>query len=128
MPCSWLWLHPSGCLPPRVHPAGATHERPVVGQGRDVGLSHSCQLGERRWDRVLGAWSPRLRLPQVLVRFLFSVSKGYRRITYHNWRHGFNVAQTMFTLLMVRGCGGGGERAHPFIRVVKTLPLPRAAP
>nr|XP_008541513.1 PREDICTED: rod cGMP-specific 3',5'-cyclic phosphodiesterase subunit beta isoform X4 [Equus przewalskii] len=36
----------------------------------------------------------------VLVRFLFSVSKGYRRITYHNWRHGFNVAQTMFTLLM----------------------------
>lgn len=41
-------------------------------------------------------------LSQVLVRFLFSVSKGYRRITYHNWRHGFNVAQTMFTLLMVR--------------------------
>lgn len=36
------------------------------------------------------------------MRFLFSVSKGYRRITYHNWRHGFNVAQTMFTLLMVR--------------------------
>uniref|UniRef100_A0AAX7V5U9 Phosphodiesterase n=1 Tax=Astatotilapia calliptera TaxID=8154 RepID=A0AAX7V5U9_ASTCA len=25
--------------------------------------------------------------------------KGYRRITYHNWRHGFNVGQTMFTLL-----------------------------
>ncbi|CAJ0927775.1 unnamed protein product [Ranitomeya imitator] len=36
----------------------------------------------------------------VLVRFLFSVSKGYRKITYHNWRHGFNVGQTMFTLLM----------------------------
>ena len=49
----------------------------------------------------------RLCLPQVLVRFLFSVSKGYRRITYHNWRHGFNVAQTMFTLLMVRGRGRG---------------------
>lgn len=57
------------------------------------------------------------------MRFLFSVSKGYRRITYHNWRHGFNVAQTMFTLLTVRGrlagalqggaptpgAGGGGE-------------------
>lgn len=43
-------------------------------------------------------------LPQVLVRFLYSVSKAYRRITYHNWRHGFNVAQTMFTLLMV--CDG----------------------
>uniref|UniRef100_A0A8C9JU01 Phosphodiesterase n=1 Tax=Panthera tigris altaica TaxID=74533 RepID=A0A8C9JU01_PANTA len=43
----------------------------------------------------------KFQIPQeVLVRFLFSVSKGYRRITYHNWRHGFNVAQTMFTLLM----------------------------
>lgn len=38
---------------------------------------------------------------QVLVRFLFSISKGYRKITYHNWRHGFNVGQTMFTLLTV---------------------------
>lgn len=39
--------------------------------------------------------------PQVLVRFMYSVSKGYRKITYHNWRHGFNVGQTMFTLLTV---------------------------
>lgn len=39
---------------------------------------------------------------QALVRFMYSLSKGYRRITYHNWRHGFNVGQTMFTLLMVR--------------------------
>ncbi|KAF7654578.1 hypothetical protein LDENG_00067730, partial [Lucifuga dentata] len=37
---------------------------------------------------------------EVLVRFMYSVSKGYRCITYHNWRHGFNVGQTMFTLLM----------------------------
>ncbi|XP_034267176.1 rod cGMP-specific 3',5'-cyclic phosphodiesterase subunit beta [Pantherophis guttatus] len=43
----------------------------------------------------------KFQIPQeVLVRFVFSVSKGYRKITYHNWRHGFNVAQTMFTLLM----------------------------
>uniref|UniRef100_A0A8D2D025 Phosphodiesterase n=1 Tax=Sciurus vulgaris TaxID=55149 RepID=A0A8D2D025_SCIVU len=43
----------------------------------------------------------KFQIPQeVLVRFLFSVSKAYRRVTYHNWRHGFNVAQTMFTLLM----------------------------
>ncbi|KAJ7335288.1 hypothetical protein JRQ81_013229 [Phrynocephalus forsythii] len=42
----------------------------------------------------------KFQIPQeVLVRFIYSVSKGYRRITYHNWRHGFNVAQTMFTLL-----------------------------
>uniref|UniRef100_A0A8C4GJQ5 Phosphodiesterase n=1 Tax=Dicentrarchus labrax TaxID=13489 RepID=A0A8C4GJQ5_DICLA len=37
---------------------------------------------------------------EVLVRFMYSLSKGYRCITYHNWRHGFNVGQTMFTLLM----------------------------
>ncbi|XP_048399564.1 rod cGMP-specific 3',5'-cyclic phosphodiesterase subunit beta-like [Stegostoma tigrinum] len=37
---------------------------------------------------------------EVLVRFIYSLSKGYRKITYHNWRHGFNVGQTMFTLLM----------------------------
>ena len=39
---------------------------------------------------------------QALVRFMYSLSKGYRRITYHNWRHGFNVGQTMFSLLVVR--------------------------
>ena len=32
---------------------------------------------------------------------MYSVNKGYRKITYHNWRHGFNVGQTMFTLLTV---------------------------
>ncbi|KAM3866941.1 rod cGMP-specific 3',5'-cyclic phosphodiesterase subunit alpha [Diretmus argenteus] len=37
---------------------------------------------------------------EALVRFIYSLSKGYRRITYHNWRHGFNVGQTMFSLLM----------------------------
>uniref|UniRef100_A0A4W3JX45 Phosphodiesterase n=1 Tax=Callorhinchus milii TaxID=7868 RepID=A0A4W3JX45_CALMI len=36
---------------------------------------------------------------EVLVRFMYSLSKGYRKITYHNWRHGFNVGHTMFTLL-----------------------------
>lgn len=38
---------------------------------------------------------------QVLTRWMYTVRKGYRSITYHNWRHGFNVGQTMFTLLMV---------------------------
>ena len=42
---------------------------------------------------------------QALVRFMYSLSKGYRRITYHNWRHGFNVGQTMFSLLVVREQG-----------------------
>uniref|UniRef100_A0A4W6CHB8 Phosphodiesterase n=1 Tax=Lates calcarifer TaxID=8187 RepID=A0A4W6CHB8_LATCA len=37
---------------------------------------------------------------KVVDKFVYSLSKGYRKITYHNWRHGFNVGQTMFTLLM----------------------------
>uniref|UniRef100_A0A4X1UUQ2 Phosphodiesterase n=1 Tax=Sus scrofa TaxID=9823 RepID=A0A4X1UUQ2_PIG len=37
---------------------------------------------------------------QVLIRWMYTVRKGYRAVTYHNWRHGFNVGQTMFTLLM----------------------------
>ncbi|XP_053311720.1 rod cGMP-specific 3',5'-cyclic phosphodiesterase subunit beta-like [Spea bombifrons] len=38
--------------------------------------------------------------PEALIRFMYAMKKGYRKVTYHNWRHGFNVAQTMFTLLM----------------------------
>uniref|UniRef100_A0A8C6XTX8 Phosphodiesterase n=1 Tax=Naja naja TaxID=35670 RepID=A0A8C6XTX8_NAJNA len=38
--------------------------------------------------------------PEVLTRWMYTVRKGYRDITYHNWRHGFNVGQTMFALLM----------------------------
>ncbi|XP_061490339.1 cone cGMP-specific 3',5'-cyclic phosphodiesterase subunit alpha' [Rhineura floridana] len=37
---------------------------------------------------------------EVLTRWMYTVRKGYHDITYHNWRHGFNVGQTMFTLLM----------------------------
>ncbi|XP_077113178.1 cone cGMP-specific 3',5'-cyclic phosphodiesterase subunit alpha' [Ranitomeya variabilis] len=37
---------------------------------------------------------------EVLTKWMYTVRKGYRDITYHNWRHGFNVGQTMFTLLM----------------------------
>ncbi|KAJ8789317.1 hypothetical protein J1605_021844 [Eschrichtius robustus] len=37
---------------------------------------------------------------EVLSRWMYTVRKGYRAVTYHNWRHGFNVGQTMFTLLM----------------------------
>lgn len=32
---------------------------------------------------------------------MYTVRKGYRSITYHNWRHGFNVGHTMFCLLQV---------------------------
>ncbi|XP_077284097.1 dual 3',5'-cyclic-AMP and -GMP phosphodiesterase 11-like isoform X3 [Arctopsyche grandis] len=37
----------------------------------------------------------------VLCRWLLSVKKNYRNVTYHNWRHAFNVAQMMFSILTV---------------------------
>ncbi|CAL8085243.1 unnamed protein product [Calicophoron daubneyi] len=33
-------------------------------------------------------------------RWLLSVKKNYRQVTYHNWRHAFNVSQTMFAMIM----------------------------
>uniref|UniRef100_A0AAQ5ZDE6 Phosphodiesterase n=1 Tax=Amphiprion ocellaris TaxID=80972 RepID=A0AAQ5ZDE6_AMPOC len=36
----------------------------------------------------------------ILTRWMYTVRRGYRDITYHNWRHGFNVGQTMFALLL----------------------------
>ena len=42
-----------------------------------------------------------VHLPQVLCRWLLSVKKNYRPVIYHNWRHAFNVAQCMFTMITV---------------------------
>ncbi|NP_001029121.1 sperm phosphodiesterase 5 [Strongylocentrotus purpuratus] len=36
----------------------------------------------------------------VLCRWTLSVRKNYRPVIYHNWRHAFNVAQTMFSIVM----------------------------
>ncbi|XP_022186791.2 dual 3',5'-cyclic-AMP and -GMP phosphodiesterase 11 isoform X3 [Nilaparvata lugens] len=36
---------------------------------------------------------------EVLCRWLLSVRKNYRNVTYHNWRHAFNVAQMMFSII-----------------------------
>lgn len=38
---------------------------------------------------------------QILCRWILSVKKNYRNVTYHNWRHALNVAQTMFAMLTV---------------------------
>ncbi|XP_023335446.1 cGMP-specific 3',5'-cyclic phosphodiesterase, partial [Eurytemora carolleeae] len=40
-----------------------------------------------------------IQLFQVLCRWALSVKKNYRPVKYHNWRHGLNVCQTMFTML-----------------------------
>lgn len=40
---------------------------------------------------------------RILCRWLLSVRKNYRPVTYHNWRHAFNVAQMMFAILTSTG-------------------------
>ena len=34
-----------------------------------------------------------------LVRFMLTVRKNYRRVPYHNWTHGFAVANSMYVML-----------------------------
>jgi hypothetical protein len=47
----------------------------------------------------------RFRLDRMTTcRWLLTVQKNYRsEVTYHNWRHGFNVAQMMFSSLLTSG-------------------------
>ena len=35
----------------------------------------------------------------MVLHFIMTVSKNYRPVAYHNWGHGFCVAQTMFAIL-----------------------------
>eukprot|EP00794_Sanderia_malayensis_P006846 gene6846-7614_t len=35
----------------------------------------------------------------TLCRWVLSVKKNYRNVTYHNWRHAFNVGQMMFAMV-----------------------------
>ncbi|XP_066975379.1 probable 3',5'-cyclic phosphodiesterase pde-5 [Macrobrachium rosenbergii] len=34
-----------------------------------------------------------------LIRFTLTVKKNYRRVPYHNWTHGFSVANSMYTII-----------------------------
>ncbi len=44
----------------------------------------------------------KFRIPHdVMCRWVLSVKKNYRPVIYHNWRHAFNVGQTMFAMLTV---------------------------
>ena len=36
-----------------------------------------------------------------LTHFVLTVRKNYRDVPYHNWRHGFTVAHTMYCLIKV---------------------------
>ncbi len=42
----------------------------------------------------------RFRIPyRSLCQFVASVKKNYRDVTYHNWRHAFNVTQCMYYMV-----------------------------
>jgi cAMP and cAMP-inhibited cGMP 3',5'-cyclic phosphodiesterase 10 len=34
-----------------------------------------------------------------LIRFTLTVRKNYRRVPYHNWAHGFSVANSMYSVI-----------------------------
>lgn len=34
-----------------------------------------------------------------LLRFILTVRKNYRRVPYHNWTHGFSVANSMYCII-----------------------------
>ncbi|MPC93509.1 putative 3',5'-cyclic phosphodiesterase pde-5 [Portunus trituberculatus] len=34
-----------------------------------------------------------------LIRFTLTVKKNYRRVPYHNWTHGFSVANAMYAII-----------------------------
>ncbi|XP_073974522.1 probable 3',5'-cyclic phosphodiesterase pde-5 isoform X1 [Rhodnius prolixus] len=34
-----------------------------------------------------------------LIRFILTVKKNYRRVPYHNWTHGFSVANSMYAII-----------------------------
>lgn len=43
-----------------------------------------------------------------LARFILTIRKNYRRVPYHNWTHGFAVANTMYTVIK-----RSGDTFHP---------------
>ncbi|KAF7284637.1 hypothetical protein GWI33_021826 [Rhynchophorus ferrugineus] len=51
-----------------------------------------------------------------LIRFVLTVRKNYRRVPYHNWTHGFSVANSMYCILKrAAGCFNRNEGLALFI-------------
>ena len=36
---------------------------------------------------------------ETLARFIITVKKNYRQVAYHNWAHGFHVANSIYSIL-----------------------------
>lgn len=51
-----------------------------------------------------------------LQRFTLTIKKNYRRVPYHNWTHGFSVANTMYTVIK------NSEDAFRPIEVIAAIP------
>ncbi|XP_050315784.1 probable 3',5'-cyclic phosphodiesterase pde-5 isoform X2 [Anthonomus grandis grandis] len=50
-----------------------------------------------------------------LIKFVLTVKKNYRRVPYHNWTHGFSVANSMYCILKrSEGCFKTNERLALF--------------
>lgn len=47
-----------------------------------------------------------------LIRFTLTVRKNYRRVPYHNWTHGFSVANTMYAIIKHSGGVFREEEVH----------------
>merc|ERR1719427_489196 len=41
---------------------------------------------------------------EILARFVITVKKNYRSVAYHNWTHGFHVANSIYSIL--KACPG----------------------
>jgi hypothetical protein len=65
-------------------------------------------------------FTKKFRIPHdVMCRWILSVKKNYRPVIYHNWRHAFNVAQTMFSMITVRSIEFFANQR----RIFKCLPM-----
>ena len=61
----------------------------------------------------------KFRIPHdVICRWVLSIKKNYRPVIYHNWRHAFNVAQTMFSMLTVRDRDDDGRERNTSVLFV----------
>lgn len=77
-------------------------------------------------DDVASAVLLSLCVPQSLCGWILSVKKNYRKnVAYHNWRHAFNTAQCMFTLLKSGRLQVRPTSFNVSIRVRRTLLNPK---
>ena len=63
-----------------------------------------------------------LHIPENLMwKFLLTVKKNYRPVIYHNWRHAFNVAQSVFTMMTTGNMASWFTDLELFVLIVACL-------